>query len=406
MTHVVFVAPFALEATCRFAQAAASLPGVRLSLVSQHPAERFPGDLRRDLAGHWRVDRVLDPNRIAEAVRELEKSHGPAERLLGTLEQLQIPLALVREAFGIEGMRPATALGFRDKARMKATLVGAGLPVADHSLCASADDARAFVERVGLPVVFKPLAGTGARSVYAVTKPHELDTALAALAPEPRRPILGEELVAGNEHTLDAVVLGGRTVWSFVTDFLPGPLDAIRNPWIQWCVLLPREAESPELDAARHAGARALDALGLRDGVAHLEWFRRDDGSVVLSEAAARPGGGRIWDLVSRAGDFDFPRAWARVMIQDRFEPPEQRWATGCAFLRGQGRGHVRAVHGLETAQEEVGPLVVDARLPQVGQPPSGSHEGEGWVVLRHRDTGVVRRALELLISTVRVELG
>ena len=42
--HAVFVAPFFADTTMRFVRAAAALPGVRLSLVSQDPAERLPAE--------------------------------------------------------------------------------------------------------------------------------------------------------------------------------------------------------------------------------------------------------------------------------------------------------------------------------------------------------------------------
>ena len=50
--------------------------------------------------------------------------------------------------------------------------------------------------------------------------------------------------------------------------------------------------------------------------------------------------------------------------------------------------------------------LVVDSRLPRVGQPSSGSYEGDGYITIRHPDTEVVTAALKTLVSTVRVELG
>jgi hypothetical protein len=66
----------------------------------------------------------------------------------------------------------------------------------------------------------------------------------------------------------------------------------------------------------------------------------------------------------------------------------------------------VRAIHGLDRAQAELGSLVVEARLPRAGQSPGEGYEGEGWVVLRHPDTGTVARGLRRLVELVRVELG
>jgi hypothetical protein len=141
-------------------------------------------------------------------------------------------------------------------------------------------------------------------------------------------------------------------------------------------------------------------------GLSHMEWFRRRDGSIAISEVAARPPGAQITTVISRAHDFDFLRAWARVMIDGVFEAPPRRYAVGAAFLRGQGQGRVRAIHGLDLVQRELGSLVTDARLPAPGQPASPSYEGEGYVILRHEETAVVERALQRLIGVVRVELG
>ena len=96
---------------------------------------------------------------------------------------------------------------------------------------------------------------------------------------------------------------------------------------------------------------------------------------------------------------------WAELVILGTFDPPERRYAAGTAYLRGQGRGRVRAVHGIEELQREIGHLVVEARLPEPGQPASSGYEGEGYVIVRDPDTDVVRDALQRIISLIRVEL-
>jgi hypothetical protein len=66
----------------------------------------------------------------------------------------------------------------------------------------------------------------------------------------------------------------------------------------------------------------------------------------------------------------------------------------------------VKAIHGIEQARKEVGELVVEARLPKPGQSPTGTYEGEGYVILRHPETEVVERALRRLVERIYVELG
>jgi hypothetical protein len=164
--------------------------------------------------------------------------------------------------------------------------------------------------------------------------------------------------------------------------------------------------DHPRYDDIREVATRALDALGMQTGLSHLEWFRRGDGSIAVSEVAARPPGAQFTTLISYAHDMDFYRAWARLMVHETFAAPPRRYAAGIAFLRGQGSGRVAAIHGLEEAQRELGGLVVEARLPRRGQAPAAGYEGDGYVVLRHPRTDVVAAALERLVSRVRVELA
>ncbi|MEM1206848.1 MAG: ATP-grasp domain-containing protein [Acidobacteriota bacterium] len=406
MRTVAFVAPFAFETTLRFVDAAADVPNVRLVLISQDPPAKFPEPLRRKLSAHLQVTHAIDSMVILEAVREIEAKAGPVHRLLGTLEQLQVPLAAVREKMGIEGMGVEAAQNFRDKARMKDALRAADVPCARHRLIGTEDDAWSFADETGYPIVVKPPDGAGAKATFSVDGGEALAKVLRDVPPHPKRPLLAEEFIQGSEHSFDGVSLGGEVVWHSLTDYLPTPLDVVRNPWIQWCVLLPREIDDPKYDDVRSAAKASLDALGMDTGVCHLEWFRRGDGSIAISEVGARPGGAQISKLISYAHNFSFYRAWAGVEIDGRFDPPERAFAAGAAFLRGQGKGKIKRIHGLGRAQQEIGHLVVESNLPKLGQVPSSSYEGDGFAILRHPDTDEVRRALYRLISLVRVELG
>jgi biotin carboxylase len=406
MANVVFAAPYAMETTNRFVQAAAELPGVRLGVVSHEPVEKLPGGIRERLAAHWRVDDMLDPAQLGWGVRGIAEQLGKVERLIGTLEELQVPLAEVREALGIPGLSAVAAHAFRDKARMKDVLRAHGLPCARHRLCDSADECRACARDTGFPLVVKPPAGAGARNTFRVENEEQLEEWLATAPPRPGAGALLEEFIVGDEHSFDSVMVNGTLVWHSISRYLPTPLDVLRNPWIQWCVLLPREIEGGAYDTIRDAAARALTALGLRTGLSHMEWFRRRDGSVAISEVGARPPGAQFTTLISYAHDVDLYRAWARLAVYDEFEPPPRRWAVGAAYLRGQGRGRVVAVHGIDEAQRDVAGLVVEARVPKRGQAPRETYEGDGYVIVRHPETAVVERALARLVSTIRVELG
>ena len=406
MVTAGFVAPYLLDTTTRFVQAAASLPDTKLALITTEPADRLPPDLKAQLAAHWRVDDPLDAGQIAWAVEGLSGSLGPVQRLLAVLEQLQVPLAQVREHLGIPGMNAATAVNFRDKDQMKTVLRAAGVPCARHRLVSSAAEAADFAADVGFPLVVKPPAGAGAKSTFRLDDRGNLESWLQAAPPDPDRPALMEEFLTGEEGSYDSVMIGGQIVWDSISSYLPTPLEVLRNPWIQWVVLLPRDIEGPEYAGIRQVAPVALRALGLDTGLTHMEWFRRPDGSVAVSEVGARPPGAQITSMLCYAHDFDLYRGWAQLMVDGTFPPPARQWSTGTVYLRGQGAGQVVAVNGLDRLPSWVSELVVDSRLPGPGQPSSGSYEGDGYITVRDRQTGAVSAALAEILGTVRVELG
>jgi len=408
--HVIFVAPFCMETTLRFVRGAAGLPDVNLSLVSQEGVEKLPLDLRSMLAGHWRVHDALDPEQLVVATRALESKLGPATKLIGALEQLQVPLAKVRETLGIEGLGVEAARNFRDKAQMKDVLRQAGVPCARHVLAHSPQQARAFVEETGFPVVAKPPSGAGGKGTYRVESLDDLHILLTRYPPSTSEPTMLEEFVSGTEHSFDSIMIKGKPVWHSISRYMPAPLKVLENSWIQWCVFLPRDISGDEFAPIRQVGFKAVEALGLRTGLSHMEWFQLQGERIAISEVGARPPGAQITSLLSWAHDLDFYRAWPRLMILDEFEPPVRKYAVGAAYFRGQrsesGGTRVRAIHGLEEAQRRFGPLVVEARLPTAGQFVSDSYEGEGYVIIRDEESNVVEEALQQIVKLVHVEIG
>lgn len=404
MPFAVFAAPLLSDNAFSMIEAAAALPDVRLGVITHEDADKLRH--LRDTVAHWKVGNIMDVQQLLWAARELQARNGHLHRLFGAFEQLQVPLAQAREALGVEGMSVAAATNFRDKARMKTLLRGAGLPCARHRLAGSADDAVAFAEFSGFPIVVKPPAGAGAVSTFRVDDMRQLLGALAGSSPTPASPVLLEEFVVGDEHSFETITIEGQHRWHSLTHYYPTPLTVIEHPWIQWSVVLPREVDGPQYDDIRSAARRALDVLGMRTGISHMEWFRRKDGSVAISEVAARPPGAQITTLMSRAHEFNVVQEWARAMIFGEFHVPERRYAAGAAFLRGQGQGRIAAVHGVDEVRRAIGDMVVDFRMPQVGATPSTSYEGDGFIIVRHAETKRVEEAIMKIISTIRVELG
>jgi hypothetical protein len=230
--------------------------------------------------------------------------------------------------------------------------------------------------------------------------------------PTAQAPLQAEQFVRAREHTCETVSIHGKPVWQSGTRYFPTPLEALETPWMQYCVLLPREPE-PTWTRFAPVNHAALEALFGKDpqvtgtALTHMEWFLLDDGSMLVSEVGARPPGVQIMPLMGLAHEADLVAAWAELIAFDRFTPLVRRWAAGAAFFRGQGSGQrVVAVAGLEAAIEQAGPALVELRSPKVGQPRNSGYEGEGWATVKHATTEGAKQALLALIQNVQVRYG
>ena len=402
---VVYVSPFLRKDVYLFLDRLARIEGIRVGLIST--LDELPPQVLASLSGHCRVTDLLDPMELVWAATELSRRLGPIYRMFTEHELTQMSVAQARAELDIAGMSPSSLLNFRDKGVMKDRLARAGVPCARYRRVESTQDARDFSAEVGYPLIVKPVAGVGARGTHQCDDQEEFEDVLQSDPPGPHNPLQLEEFVQGEEHTLDTISVNGKAVWHSVTRYLPTPLEVLRTPWMQWRIITPREIDVPEFDDIRRIGEQALSALGMESNISHLEWFRRPDGSVAVSEVGARPPGSRIFTALNWANDYDMYDAWVRLMTLNEFTPPKERkYAVGTAFLRGMGTGQVVDVHGLDSVLKEFGSLVVEAQLPYLGQVRANAHDGEGYLMVRHPETRVVEQVIAEIVSRVRVEIG
>ena len=396
--NVVFVAPFPTDITMRFVRAAARLPDVRLLGVVHTPP---PEGTYHDFV---RVTDPLNVRDIIDATEVLKQRHGQPFRILGILEAMMVQLAQARAHFGVPGTSPQVAELFRDKSKMKAALKAAGLPVARNRLIRNEQDARGFAQEAGFPMVLKPPAGMGARSTWRVNSLDELLRGCAGIGASEHQPILAEEFLQGREFSFETITIGGQPRVESISHYLPSCLEVLENPWIQWTCLLPRDISGPEYSQAREMARGAIRALGLQDGMTHMEWFQRPDGSLVIGEIAQRPPGANISTMTGLAHGVDLFHAWSAALVDGSFDGPwERKYAVGSAFLRGMGHGRVASLSGLHEAHQKVGQHIVEANLPNIGAMKSDGYEGDGYIIVRDPSTDVVKSALRTLIETIKV---
>lgn len=410
--HVVLVEPRFPGNQKRFVRALAEV-GARVSAIGEGSIGSLDDELRAWLWQYEEVRNVTDVRQVSHALKQIT-ARGAVDRIEATVEAHILPAAKVREAFGIPGTSYRTAFLCRDKPAMKEVLSAAGVPCAASGAVGSLEEARAFAERVGYPLILKPRDGAGASGASRVERDADLPAALAALGlpphggPSPQgRTVSIEEFLEGHEGFYDTLTQNGRVVCDFAAHYYPNVLEAMRTRWIS-----PQIAITNRLDSAagyaplKAMGRKVIEVLGIENSATHMEWFAGPKG-LRFSEIGCRPPGVRTWDLYEVGNDFDLYREWALAICgAPARQAPSRRYATGMVAVRPDRDGRIAGVEGADAIGRAFGAHLIDWHLPHPGSPTQPVEAGfmaNAWVRLKHENYDELRRMLDVVGQTLKV---
>jgi formate-dependent phosphoribosylglycinamide formyltransferase (GAR transformylase) len=355
--------------------------------VGDQPAASVPDTARDALAHYIPVGSLAAEDAVATIVRQLARQVR-IDRVECLWEPYMILAARLREVLGLPGLTVAETAPFRDKERMKQLLDAAGLRTPRHESTETVAGVWAAAERLGFPLIVKPIAGAGSADTYRAGSAAELDDILPALRHVPRVSV--EEFVDAEEFTYDTICADGRVLFENICWYLPRPLLTKLHEWVSPVTIALRELDRPDLQGGRVLGAAVLKVLGFRDGFTHMEWYRKADGEVVFGEIAARPPGARMVDVMNYATDADLFSAWAEAVTYGRISQPiERRYNAASIFKRAKGAGRITGYEGLDDLLAEYGEHVVAVDLLPVGAPRRDWRAvsiSDGMVIVRHRE--------------------
>jgi biotin carboxylase len=345
----------------------------------------LPSMAREHLAAYWQVPSFAHEDAIVnEVVRRSGDVH--IDQVASLWEPTMVLAARIRERLGIPGMTVEQTVPFRDKERMKQVLDAAGIRTPHHYRAVTAAGVRDAVERIGYPIIVKPIAGAGSADTYRVDGSSDLEAVLPRLVGVAEVSV--EEFIDGSEYTYDTICAGGNVLYDNVCWYRPRPLIARQLEWVSPVTTVLRDIDAAHLAGGRAMGRNVLQALGFRDGFTHMEWFRTESGEVVFGEIGARPAGARTVDVMNFANDVDLFQQWAEAILYGRFsEPIERRYNAASIFKRAQGQGRIMRIEGLSNLLGDYGEWICAIDLLPIGAPRRDwlmTLISDGMVIVRH----------------------
>jgi hypothetical protein len=384
--NVLMISPGYPAEMQRFTRGLAEV-GARVIGFGDQPQAGLDPEVKGALSAYFQAESLWDEGTSIAQVRRIND-----QVRIDRVECLWEPgmglAAALREALGLPGLTVPQTVPFRDKETMKQVLDNAGIRTPHHYRVRTSEEARQAVEKIGYPVIVKPIAGAGATDTYRVDSDQELDQAIAAVRHVEEVSV--EEFVEGEEFTFDTICSGGTVHYVNMMWYRPRPLEGKLKEWISPQAIALRDLDDPKLAAGREMGFKVLDALQFRTGFTHMEWYLKDDGEAVFGEIGGRPPGANAVELMNYACDIDVFRGWAEAVVHDRFtQTVERRFNCGIVFKRAQGQGRIRQVDGLESILDRFGSHITRVDLLPVGAPRRDWKQvqiSDGFIIVRHPD--------------------
>lgn len=243
------------------------------------------------------IQRTLDADPAAAA----------AVRHVVAISEYDLELgAVVREHLGVKGYSVEYIRRFRDKGYSKSLVASGGVRTPEWMPVQPGMSAQSLDMTWSYPVVVKPISGAASSGVAVCGDRAELQDKLDGL--DSALEWEAETFVPGALYHCDGYAENGAVGYLSTSRYV-GSCAAFNDGEPLGSVSIQNTSEAQIL---ADGVARTLQALGLENGVFHLEAFI-DDGEFVFLEIGHRPGGGEILWVTHRYGGVDLMSAAVRL---------------------------------------------------------------------------------------------
>ncbi|MDO4531144.1 MAG: ATP-grasp domain-containing protein, partial [Bacillota bacterium] len=250
------------------------------------------------------------------------------------------------------------------KSKMKEYYEKAGLTVARYHLVDDLEGCRAFIEKVGYPVVAKPDNGVGASHNFKIKNDAELESFYGQR--HEGVVYIMEEFVNGIVNSYDAIIDSkGEIMFETGNISLGSIMDIVNEKQNSKFYIL---KELPE--DTRKAGRDTVKAFGVKSRFVHFEFFRLLEdqeglgkkGDIMALEVNMRPSGGVSPDMINFAHNTDVYKIWADMVAFDYSTKPEGAH-TYCGFI-GLRDGKPFAMTHEDIMEKYSGQIKMSERVP------------------------------------------
>lgn len=318
-------------------------------------------------------------------------------------------VAALAKHMGVRGMDPAVIRKFTNKFESRKFAASIGVPVPEFGIAHNLAEVEQQVERIGLPIILKPVDSQSSRGIFLVDKNNKGE--LADLVPQTFKEsradhIMVEQFFIGKELTVEGICSGGQHKTLAISEkkhFRTGIASDLTYP-----AGIPADVREKIVAF----NDQYVEASGLEFGITHAEYlYNRETNAICLVEIACRGGGTLIashitnWvadvnvyemqvaNLEGKETDVKSLQARARAAVLHFFEFPN---------------GIVKKISGLDDIQATPGVAMVklDFEEGSTIKAANDDRSRQGFVIIFAEDRRQLDERLQQVIDLLKVDIS
>lgn len=257
------------------------------------------------------------------------------------------------EELGLSVQSSRVVQYFTDKFLMREFCKEHGMKYPEYKLCKTQKEAVAFFNRLGKPIIIKPLDSNASHGVFRIESVEDIEKHFEETISFSRieKAVLAERYIVGREFTVDGI----KTKNHHYTLAVSKKNHYKHNSSIANELYFSYDDSEYDYDKLRSVNDSYVLASGLEYGFTHAE-YKSEDGEYYLIEIAARGGGNMMSSVIAQylSGyqTYDFLIHAALADIRDVDFSIWDEYKSRCAVLKffdaPFGGGIVKAIEGEE----------------------------------------------------------
>lgn len=284
-----------------------------------------------------------------EGILRTAKSFQPEGIMTLATDMPMRSIAAVTKELGLPGISAESAVKATDKGEMIKAFEAYGVDIPWFLIVKNQDELEVVSEKISFPCIVKPVDNAGSRGVILVNEPPELNEAyIYSKAHSRNGAVIIEEYMTGNEVSVEAMAVKGEIHILAITDKITtGPPHFVEMGHSQ-----PTQLPEKEQQKIKNLTGRAMQALGIDNGPAHVEIMFTPNGPKMI-ELGARLGGDNITThLVPLSMGIDLVKATIELAVG---ETPDltPKFSKGSAIRYFKTNpGIIKEISGIDEAKK------------------------------------------------------